>query len=273
MQVVRADYRSPELSTALTYRYGRQETEQLKQRLDDHGFAVAAMPDDVEPHTAVERLAATLGLGQPYIASLYQREDTKEHGAAYTDVRSQASSDHPAFGTTAGQSMHVDGLLEPIGTVRTTVLYCVRPALSGGRTVLFNSTAAFEELRRRDPQAAGPLLDPGVLRRRSTLPNVDADHVGPAFAYREDGLLITRYAEGDTVEWRAPDGRSADLERALAFLRAAGEDKRYSVALRLEARQVLVFRNDVVSHGREAYRDDPAAPRHLIRTLYLETPR
>nr|ADZ45328.1 putative dioxygenase [Streptomyces sp. NRRL 30471] len=269
--MVRADYRTPEVNDVVRYRYGAAETALLKNRISEFGFTMAEVPGECAPQTEIERLGKALGLGEPYVAALYQRGDTRAHGALYTDVRSRAHNTHPGFGTTEGQTIHVDGLLEPIGTIRTTILFCVRPAVSGGRTVLFNSSAAFETLRHSDPAAAESLRDPGVLRRRSTLPNVDAGHTGPAFAY-DNGLLITRYSEGPTVEWNAPPGRSAELERALNFLRAAAEDKRYSIALRLGAGEALIFRNDVISHGREAYRDDPAAPRHLIRTLYLESP-
>src|SRR5207249_6529660 len=110
--------------------------------------------------------------------------------------------------------------LEAIGSIRTSVLYCVRAALSGGRTRLFNAVAAFHALKKMDPEAARVLLMPSVLRRISTILSEDKWTDGPAFAENEDGSYVNRFSEGATARWNAPDGKGDELERALSFLRA-----------------------------------------------------
>ena len=113
---------------------------------------------------------------------------------------SDGSSDHPGFSKRSAQSIHVDGLLDEIGTIPVSMLYCVRPAATGGRTILFNSVAAYHDFSTTDPAAAKVLCYPKVLRRYSTIPGVTAHRDGPVFQHLDDGTIGNRYADGPTEQ-------------------------------------------------------------------------
>lgn len=242
----------------------------VRDQLLDFGFAVLQFPQEAAPTAAIASLAEHLGLGDPYVPRLYRQ--TSGFSAALASIQHSGGTDHPGFATRSGQPWHVDGTLEDIGAIRTSVLYCVRAALSGGHTHLFNAVAAFHALKKADPEAARVLLDPSVLRRVSTILSEEEWNDGPAFHEDADGSCLNRFSEGATARWIAPKGKGEELERALSFLRARSEEKTYSASIRLQTGQCLVFRNDQVSHSREEYVDDPKSPRKLVRALFEQAP-
>lgn len=68
-------------------------------------------------------------------------------------------------------------------------------------------------------------------------------------------------------------GPLGSLDRGLEFLRDATRNPRYSTHVRLGPGDLLMFRNDWISHGRTAYKDTPLGRRHLVRALYCRPPR
>ncbi|MEU5191603.1 TauD/TfdA family dioxygenase [Streptomyces klenkii] len=245
---------------------------QLVHILEERGFAVVAMAAPGPPDAILSSLAAALRLGDPYVPALYRYAETKGYSASYADIRSDTKDHHPGFSTTAGQAWHVDGLLDDIGDIKTTILYCVSAAHRGGDTLLFNSLAAFAELREKDPAAAEALLSPRALNRRSTISAIDLNATGPVFSVDEEGDLITRYTDNETCTWNFAAGPPGGLQRALAFFRSASDNPRYRLAIRLTAGEALIFRNDRLAHGRQSYEDKPNARRHLVRALYANVP-
>ncbi|MFF2010009.1 TauD/TfdA family dioxygenase [Streptomyces sp. NPDC058195] len=241
--------------------------------LEGYGFAVTRSPSGAvsakDAHREMAAVRADFGLGEPYAPLLY-----RDRGAPpVTEVTRKAGSDHPAFHTGAAQGWHTDGLLEDIGTIRTTLLYCVRPARGGGRTFLLNAGRVFEELRQRDPEAAGVLLRGTILGRRSTIPGVVREAVGPVFAALGDGHYATRYGEGQVERWYPKDAAEQRcLARALRYFRARRDDPDVRIDLLLQSGQCLIFRNDVLAHGREYFTDDPRCPRLLLRSLHTDAP-
>ncbi|GAA3783635.1 hypothetical protein GCM10022403_017860 [Streptomyces coacervatus] len=271
MQQLQADFRDPECVQPVDFTE-HDAPNQLMHNLEGRGFAVATMAEPGAPDATITSLSAALRLGEPYIPALYRYAETKDYSAPYSDIRSDTKDEHPGFSTTAGQAWHVDGLLDDIGDIKTTILYCVRAAHRGGDTLLFNSLAAFAELREKDPAAAETLLSPKALNRRSTIPAIDVNATGPVFSVDEKGALITRYTDNETCTWNFSAGPPGGLRRALAFLRAASNNPRYRLAVRLAPGQALIFRNDRLSHGRQPYEDKPDARRHLVRALYASAP-
>jgi len=244
-------------------------------QLNLYGFVIVSMPSWSSPESAINSLADWIGLGEPYLPELYRSPEAATFGNVYTDIKQDPDVGHPGFNTNTSQDFHVDGVVEPLSKLRTSLLFCVSPAAHGGRTVLFNSCAAFEALAEVDRAASDVLLADGVLERFATLAYSNASMRGPAFAYDNSGRPITRFSDGRTERWHAPAGREKDLERALVFLRAkySQEGQGYRVAAGLRSGQCLIMRNDWLSHGREAFRDLKDRPRHLIRALYLSVPR
>ncbi|MGW7514184.1 TauD/TfdA family dioxygenase [Streptomyces sp. NPDC054796] len=271
VQQLQADFSDPRCAQPVDFAK-RDAPNQIVNIIEERGFAVVRMTEPGPPDDKLTSLAAALRLGNPYIPALYRYTETKEYSGSYSHIRSDTKDQHPGFSTTAGQAWHVDGLLDDIGDIRTTILYCVRAAHRGGETLLFNSLAAFAELRDSDPAAAESLLSPNALNRRSTLPAMDVSSTGPVFAVDEAGNLLTRYTDNDTCTWDFSVGPRGGLHRALAFLRTATNNPRYRMAIRLAADEALIFRNDRLSHGRHPYEDKPDARRHLIRALYSEVP-
>jgi alpha-ketoglutarate-dependent taurine dioxygenase len=244
----------------------------VRDRLDGFGFAVLQFPAAMAPEEAITALADHAGLGAPYVPVLYRQPETSSLGDALSSIQHDETAGHPGFATRAGQPWHVDGTLEPIGAIRVSALYCVRAAVAGGHTRLFNAVAAFHELRKVDTDAARVLLDPTVLRRISTILREAKWTDGPAFSEDTDGSYMNRFSEGPTARWFAPEGKADDLDRALSFFRARADEDRYTASVLLEPAQCLVFRNDRVSHCREEYIDNPEAPRKLVRALFEKVP-
>ncbi|WP_141690022.1 TauD/TfdA family dioxygenase [Streptomyces sp. Ncost-T6T-1] len=266
-----ADYTDPRCASRVDFAE-QYAPEQLISALSEWGFAIAKMPEFNHTDMTLKELSCALRLGSPYVPSLYQQSETKGYSAAYSDIRSNPDDHHPGFSRTTGQAWHVDGLLDDIGVIKTTILYCVRPAHSGGDTLIFNSLAAFLRLRDADPEAADALMSPKVLTRRSTIPGVELRATGPVFALDENGDLITRYTDNETCEWNHSAGPKDALHRGLSYLTAQAQEPHSRLAVRLTAGEALIFRNDRLSHGRQAYVDDPGAPRHLVRALYTKAP-
>ncbi|MFD0339987.1 TauD/TfdA family dioxygenase [Streptomyces sp. NPDC127117] len=271
MRQLLADFRDAQCAQRVDFA-AEEAPDRIVRALRERGFALVAMGGSGEADVALKTLATALHLGDPYVPALYQNASAREYSASYSDIRSDAEDRHPGFSTTAGQGWHVDGLLDAIGVIKTTVLFCVRAAHRGGETLLFNSPAAFAALRRTDPAAAKALLSPVALRRRATIPGVDASATGPVFRTEPNGDLITRYTDNETCEWAFSAGPPGGLHRALEFLRAASEEPRYRLSVRLAADEALVFRNDRLSHGRQPYEDTPDTRRHLVRALYTKAP-
>jgi hypothetical protein len=249
---------------------GPAEVEAVVEQLDQFGFAVVSLqlPPDKPP---LEAVAAWLGLGEPYVPVLY-RDDAAS--SVYADIKPRVGDDHPGFATANAQPIHVDGLLDPLGAIRTSLLYCVQPAAEGGRTIMFSSVAVFTCLAEADPAAAEVLLHDEVLERFPTLPGSRLEGVrGPAFAFDADGQLMTRFSDGPTEQWHPPRGREEDLDRALLFFRNAAEQPRFALPVMLGAGECLILRNDRLSHARESFVSEPGRPRHLVRGLYTKVPR
>ncbi|WP_367140551.1 MULTISPECIES: TauD/TfdA family dioxygenase [Streptomyces] len=241
--------------------------------LETFGFAVTRSPlttvSKAEAHREMGTIRAGFGLGEPYVPLLYRDRDAPR----VTEVTRKGDSDHPVFHTCAAQGWHTDGLLEDIGTIKTTLLYCVSPARRGGRTSLLNTGRVFGELRTEDPEAADVLLRDTILGRRSTLPGVEREAVGPVFAGLGDGNYATRYGEGQVEHWYPGDAAErAALDRALRYFRTRRADPDVRVDLLLRAGECLIFRNDVLAHAREDFTDDPRHPRLLLRSLHINAP-
>ncbi|NJP95430.1 TauD/TfdA family dioxygenase [Nonomuraea sp. FMUSA5-5] len=233
------------------------------------GFAVTSCP---EPPTQ-ERLLAlaeALGLGEPFVPPLYRRAGAIGVAASgiSTLTASAAHVAHPAV-SASGQGLHVDGLLQPIGEVLTSILLCIRPAAEGGQSTLFNAMGAFWQLAKTDPDAAAALLSDRVLGRRATVNGSSDVTWGPAFAV-VNGTLVTRYSRDGNDLWDPGNGQEAALGRALTTLQVLAEpDSPYALRFTLQAGQGLIMSNSRICHGRTPYRDVADRPRRMLRGLFL----
>ncbi|MFE7580061.1 TauD/TfdA family dioxygenase [Streptomyces gardneri] len=260
MKQLHADYSDPDASRRVDVR-DPDATAQLVGQIEQYGFAIAQCGENETPENTLKHLAGLCGLGAPVTpetAHLTSDVSPYKHVSAYTDI----------------EGWHVDGLLETLGTIRTTALYCVRAARSGGATAVFNAPAAFMEMRAVDRPAADALLSPTVLTRRAKLVTggYGQSKTGPAFVLSKDGTVSTRYSDNHTCRWDYSVAESGAVERALAFMRSAALERRLHLAVRLAPGESLLLRNDRLAHDRTRYEDDPDAPRLLVRALYRDVP-
>ncbi|MFJ8478466.1 TauD/TfdA family dioxygenase [Kitasatospora sp. NPDC094011] len=253
-----------------SYRITAAEAARIGERVRQVGFAVVDVAEEpTEQHLTL--LAARLGLGDPFVPPIYRRPGTVAvaHSGVSTLTATADGIAHPAV-SAGGQGLHVDGLLQPIGTVRTSVLLCAQPAAKGGVSTLFNATAAFWHLAGADPQAAETLMGSAVLTRTANVNGSTDRAAGPAFAV-VDGQLLTRYSRDGNDTWTAAPGRDAALERALDAMEALAEPgSPFAARLTLAAGHGLIFANSRLCHGRTPYQDDPTAPRRMLRGLFTQ---
>ncbi len=167
---------------------------------------------------------------------------------------------------------HTDGYYHPEARrIRGMVLHCVRPAASGGANALLDPELAYIALRDADPawvralMAADAMTIPARMDEDGT---ARAAQTGPVFSVDAvDGYLHMRYtARTRSIEWKA----DAATRAAVAFLERylAGEAGDAVLRVRLEAGMGIVANN--VLHDREAFVDDPLAPRLVYRARYLD---
>jgi hypothetical protein len=237
-------------------------------RLATAGFALI-QASQVPGPAAARQLASQLGLGPPFTPPQY-RDSPHVDGQGVTRISTEAGASHPAFGQATGQHLHSDGTLQRIGEIKTTMMLCARPAASGGTSQLFNAAGAFALLLHQDPAAAAALTAPDVLIRTSALPGSRGQFTaGPVFAVA-DGRVISRYSVTSTDRYdHDAVADPAALDRALDFLQdAAQPGSPCYTELTLAAGQGLLLANDLISHGRTAYHDDPAVPRLILRALF-----
>lgn len=143
---------------------------------------------------------------------------------------------------------------------------CVRPAHRGGATCLVSSVLLYERLRREHPAALEVLCSPFPYLRHTIDPaNPRPYSLLPVFSTREGrfaahllGVLIER-ADASPA---APDLRPEQRE-ALALLDTLAEEE--GTRFRLEPGELLLLENWVTFHRRDAFEDDPASPRLLLR--------
>jgi hypothetical protein len=236
------------------------------------GFVVIQGPD--QPGRAeLMALAHRLGLGAPFTPPIYRGSGhTSSDGVSALTVAGDVQPGAHPFQNRDSQALHCDGTVQQLGQIATTLMICVRPARSGGVTILFDALAAFGELAIEDPAVADQLVHPQALVRTSDL----ADHpftAGPAFGYHR-GRMVTRYSRQptDTYHPRRAEDQPA-LDRALRFLDdAAQPGSPHRCEFSLAAGQALLLANDRVCHGRTAYQDDPMAPRMVLRALFTRHP-
>jgi hypothetical protein len=247
---------------------------ELISEVNERGYAIISTPviaDD--PFEAHRRVAQLLGLPGAYTPLLYTDPEVRSavgQVGPYNQIPRDTKSVQP-WSEMPGQLFHVDGLLEPLGGIKTTILHCLTQAHSGGGTELLFSCDAFTELAETDEDAAQSLLGPAALTRFATISESTPDRLrttGPAFGW-VDGTLVTRFSDGPTELWNIQE--NLDLQRALDYLRGPAIET-HRVQLRLEPGEMLIFRNDRVSHRGCAYQNG-AHPRRLTRSMYSSAPR
>ncbi|MBT2408162.1 MULTISPECIES: TauD/TfdA family dioxygenase [unclassified Streptomyces] len=251
--------------------------EELARQYDAHGFAIVEFTDERVTEDTHLLACKALGLGEPFVPKLYTLGNRVAPPVSVISASVNAGTEagnHPSFGRSVGQELHVDGTLQPMGMIKATLMSCQTPAVQGGVNTFFDSVGAYAELLRTDLPAALTLANPRVLVRRANINGSDEAKTGPVYAVIED-RLVGHYCLTDTDSFQTVDDVSPeDFARGLAALaEAARPGSPYCRTVTLRENQAVIFDNTRLSHGRTAYEDSSGNRRCLFRTLHVRHPQ
>jgi hypothetical protein len=247
-----------------------------------YGYALVKTNGVEVNQGTITAIADKIKIGDPFVPPYYkafagQIEVNKGintigssgHEPSATDMMSVT---HNAFGTTDGQNLHVDGTVQAMGQIKTSIVLCHTRAQEGGLSTFFNSTAVFRELVHENPDAAIAMLDNRALARA-----VDTDlanpHVAPVFSLI-GSQLYSRFSIDRTSYWENGFQSVPNLKRAYDhFVEKVYEGSPYYKELQLEGGEAVIMANAQIAHGRTAYRSYPHAERKMYRALYEAYPK
>lgn len=154
-------------------------------------------------------------------------------------------------------------------------LLCLRPAKSGGESLIASSTAIFNEILATRPEAL-ELLGRGFhfdLRGEGVTGGADETtfHKVPVFSWYE-GRLSCRYNAKTIIDGQAKAGEplSEDEQAIVTLVRQLAADPRFRFSMDFEPGDVQVLSNHLILHSRTAFEDwpDEEKKRHLIRLWF-----
>jgi hypothetical protein len=206
-----------------------------------------------------------LALG-PTVDTYGRLYDVKDTGVSYKD------KPIPVSQTKESTGMHTDSSGKQVrpGVIG---LACVRQAPKGGGSRVVSAAQAHEVLRAKHPRLLERLY--GTFVRDVVTPGSDRDldrvraNRFPVFSY--EGRIAMRYMRYWIEKGHARLGEALAQEDLEAFdaLDAALEDPAHVLAFRMAPGDLLFIDNTTTAHDRDAYEDDPASPRLMLR-LWLD---
>jgi hypothetical protein len=162
---------------------------------------------------------------------------------------------------------HTDGYYNPLNeAVRAWMLFCVRPAATGGENALLDPELAYLWLRDRDPGLIAALMHPAAISipaNRRDGRELRPETQGPVFALCDDRLVMRFSARGQNIRWH-PAAETA--RAALTELFSSASD--FILRHKLSAGEGYITRN--VLHTRTAFTDGPNGGRLLLRVRYRD---
>jgi hypothetical protein len=283
----------------------RAECERLAAWARDQADPVGTYAPGVVPSPALERLAERVGaalraFGVARVVDLDPALDDAALRMAYlaTGLAGGPSLDNygrlfdvvdrgedyrknavPVSMTRESTSFHTDSSARDTCPDRVGLL-CLSAAAEGGESLVSSAVAVHEELRRVAPEALRVLyrsymrdvVTPGTAR------NLDAVRANrfPVYAFDERrGELVFRYMRYwiERAHEMVGEPLLADERAAFDRLDALLEDQRFALSFRLRRGEMLWVDNRLVAHNRTSFRDDPAAPRRLVRMWTMDARR
>ena len=236
----------------------------------DNGTGVAwvrQVPPIDEQTMRLLYLALGLQLGTP-IETYGRLYDVTDSGASYKDKPIPVSQTRESTG------MHTDSSVKSV-CPRVIGLLCIRPATRGGNSRIVAAAETHEQLRAASPALLERLylayvrdmVTPGAERSQQAV----AQNRFPVFAWQ--GRLVFRYMRYWIERGHDRAGLPLGLEDIAAFdmLDQELSAERNVLTFRMGPGEMLFIDNTTIAHDRDAYEDDPAAPRLLVR-LWLERP-
>jgi alpha-ketoglutarate-dependent taurine dioxygenase len=237
---------------------------QIQHELKDSGVAwVRGIPTRTEQDT-LRLFYLALGFELGSVFETYGRlYDVTDRGGSYRNQSIPVSQTREATG------MHTDSSARDVEPDYVGLL-CLQPARSGGGSRLASAMQVHEELREHQPENLAilyrefvrDLVTPGSDRDPSRI----ATNRFPIFS-QAHGSLTFRYMRYWIEKGHERIQRPLDCEEVDALDTLDRELARpdHILQFHLDVGDMLWIDNRVVAHDREAYEDDPAQPRLLVR--------
>ncbi|WP_135365021.1 TauD/TfdA family dioxygenase [Halosimplex halophilum] len=240
-----------------------------KEYYKESGLVRLQFEDLSQPFELLEQVARGFGFDSAFVPPQYSDSDGLHNDFGINEISHDggSESDHEGFLSNEEQSVHVDGTLEPIGSVPTTIMLCQSQAQSGGESRVFNSVGAFTQLVEEHPELANALCSTKTLTR-SDVDRSGNSKTGPVFDINESGL-VTRFSLDNTSEWNLDEVEH--LQEALDWMEnRLSLDSDFYTEFRLAPGDMLIVANHKISHGRNGYKDTEGNRRQLYRALFQE---
>lgn len=235
-----------------------------------HGFALYRFSDDVDAGLVRRqpvRLAHALGLRRSDQGIIADND-------SLTLLKHHSQPDLARFPPYSNKTLnwHTDGYYSVRGQeVRTFLLHCVHPAVTGGELTLLDPQLLLIAMHDHDSR----LIDCLSAADAMTLPgNQDEqghcrpDVTVPVIFAHEDQTLGMRFTTRTrNIRWKDEQTRTA----AVKVMEIINSRPRYQVRLRLNRCEGIVSRN--ILHHRSHFSDAASnSPRQILRGRYLDTP-
>ncbi len=174
--------------------------------------------------------------------------------------------------TTKRLSWHTDGYYNPPErNINSMLLHCVKPAKSGGESLLLDHDIAYILLRDKNPNYIKALMQENVMTIPANILNgkvIREAQTGPVFSFNSVGQLHMRYsARKRNIEWE----QSPITLEAVSFLEDLLEsNSKYIIKYALKAGEGLICKN--ILHRRTAFVDfdETSRKRLLYRGRYFD---
>lgn len=208
---------------------------------------------------AYVRIGLALGTPIETYGRLYEVRDT---GASYRETAAPVSQTRESTG------MHTDSSGKDV--LPTIIgLGCVRQAPRGGSTQLVSAAQVHQTLYLNPPllgRLYGDFVRDIVTPGSDRTPAQVAKNRFPVFSYTR-GRLRFRYMRYWIERGHDRAGEPLDIEgrAAINALDAELSAPEHVLSFRMSSGEMLFLDNTLVAHDRDAYEDDPTAPRLMLR--------
>jgi hypothetical protein len=245
-----------------------QEMAAVQNALQRTNFAIYTLNRDVgEDKVLIRQLGRQLGL-ERLDNNLCSDEDSI---TSLQVVGKRREGEYIPY-TNKRLNWHTDGYYNSLDRqIHGVILHCVRPAATGGESVLMDCEVAYIQLRDENPDYIRALMAADAMTIPPNVQNgkeIRPEQGGPVFSVAADGHLHMRYsARTRNIVWKNDSTTQTAVESLLNLFQP---DSPYIFRHRLKSGQGVLSNN--VLHCRSSFEDDAASGRTrlLYRARYFD---
>jgi hypothetical protein len=243
------------------------EHQQLIEKINQTNIVVYETDNNSVSEETIKLLGQQVGLNR-----LDQNPYSSEKAITSLAVQNRPSTQQNFIPyTNKAISWHTDGYYNPLShMVKSVILHCVQPAVSGGENDLLDHEIAYIWLRDENPDFIRALSQSDVMTIPAHIENdveKRADQTGPVFSVINQKLHMRYTHRKRSIIWRD----EPLVKQALACLQDLFErNSSYILRGKLSAGQGILSHN--VLHNRSAFTDDghPEKNRLVLRARYYD---